>query len=292
MELGEYGTATEGLQQLEKLDPGNPGTHTRLARLAIVRGDPKTAQQHLEAALVLLANLHQPPTEPIAWCQWQLGEIAFSLGEAKTAEQHYREAVKAVPDYFRALVSLGRLLAARGELPAAIEFYERGVRMTPAVDAMAALGDLYHLCGRERDALARYDLVEQSGEHSRKVHGSPYDRRIALFYADHDLKPEEAYALARGEYDAGRHDIYGADALAWSALKSGRIAEAQRAIKETLKLNTFDARLLYHAGMIARASGNEVAAFSCLQRALTINRGFDPLRSKVAAETLRSLSRR
>ncbi len=155
---------------------------------------------------------------------------------------------------------------------------------------MATLGDLYHLSGREREAAARYELVEQLGEHSRKVHGTPFDRHIALFYADHDLRPEEAYALARGEYDAGRHDIYGADALAWTALKSGRIAEAQSALKEALKLNTLDARLLYHAGMVARAAGEKAAALDYLQRALTLNPGFDPLQSKVATETLKSLT--
>jgi tetratricopeptide (TPR) repeat protein len=155
---------------------------------------------------------------------------------------------------------------------------------------MATLGDLYYLSGRERDAAARYELVEQLGEHSRKVHGTPYDRHIALFYADHGLKPEEAYALARGEYDAGRHDIYGADALAWTALKSGRIGEAQTAMTEALKLGTRDARLLYHAGMVARAAGDESAAVDYLLQALTLNPNFDPLQSSIARRSLKEIT--
>ncbi|MDQ3313988.1 MAG: tetratricopeptide repeat protein [Verrucomicrobiota bacterium] len=79
--------------------------------------------------------------------------------------------------------------------------------------------------------------------------------------------------------------------LAWTALKSGRVDEAQVAIKEALKLGTLDARLLYHAGMIARASGDKAAATAYLQRALVLNPSFDPMQSKIARETLRSLKK-
>ena len=80
------------------------------------------------------------------------------------------------------------------------------------------------------------------------------------FCADHGIKTEEAYENALKEY-AGRRDIYGADALAWTALKAGRVAEAQTAITEALRLGTRDARLFYHAGMIARAAGNSSGAY-------------------------------
>jgi hypothetical protein len=43
------------------------------------------------------------------------------------------------------------------------------------------------------------------------------------------------------EYEA-RRDIYGADALAWTALKAGKISEAQSAIKDALRLGTQDAK--------------------------------------------------
>ncbi|MDQ3313989.1 MAG: tetratricopeptide repeat protein [Verrucomicrobiota bacterium] len=212
LELGEYDPAIEALRQLERSDPKNAGTETRLARVAILRGDPASAQQHFRAALSLLRDLPRPPPETVAWCHWQLGETAFSSSDYTSAERHYSDALTAAPNYFRALTSLGRLCAARGDVPAAMTYYERAVRIIPVVDSMAALGDLNQLSGRERDAAARYELVEQLGEHSRKVHGTPHDRHLALFRADHDLQTEEAYALARGEYDTGRRDIYGADA--------------------------------------------------------------------------------
>ena len=83
-----------------------------------------------------------------------------------------------------------------------------------------------------------------------------------------------------------RRDIYGADALAWTALKAGKVEEARAAIKEALRLGTKDARLFYHAGMIARAAGDAAAARDYLERALALNPQFDPLQARIARAAL------
>jgi len=83
-----------------------------------------------------------------------------------------------------------------------------------------------------------------------------------------------------------RRDIYGADAVAWTALKAGKLAEAQAAIKEALRLGTQDAKLFYHAGMIARAAGNRASARAYLQQALRLNPQFDPLQALIAKKAL------
>ncbi|MGI9088354.1 MAG: tetratricopeptide repeat protein [Chthoniobacterales bacterium] len=291
LELGDYDAATKAFAEMERLSPDDSGTHTRLARAAFLHGKADEASAHLSKALELLLGEPDPPREAIAWCRWQLGEIAFSVGDDKKAERFYREALTTSPTSFRALTALGRLSAGRGNSSEAITLYEQAVRIAPDVNSMAALGDLYTQAGRAADAAVRFELVEQLGEHSRKVHNSPFNRNLALFYADHDLKAEEAYTLAQGEYSAGRHDVYGADALAWTAFKAGRIAEAQSAMKDALRLGTQDARLFYHAGMIARAAGENAAAREFLQHALELNPHFDPLQSKLARETLEGLTR-
>lgn len=290
LELGDYDGAAEAFAEMQRLGAGDPGTETRLARLALLNGKTDEASAHFLAALTALLALPQPPRETVAWCQWQLGETAFSVGDYGEAERRYREALTQNPDYFRALASLGRLQAARGDLPAAIGSYERAIRIVPVIDFMAALGDLYLISGRNKDAEARYELAEQLGEHSRVVHKSPYDRNLAIFHANHDLKLAEAYATARDEYAAGRRDIYGADTLAWTALKTGRLEEARSAIKEALKLGTRDAKLFYHAGMIARAAGDRAVAREQLQRALALSPGFDPRQSRIARRVLQEFS--
>ncbi len=291
LELGEYERAVESFRKMEQFGKDDAATLTRLARLEILRGDPERAQQHLSTALALLRALQTPPRATIAWCQWQLGEIAFGIGDNTTAERHYRDALTTAPNDFRTLASLGRLYAARGDLPVAIRYLEQAVRIAPAVDSMSNLGDLYQLAGRGEEAGARYELVAQLGEHSRKVHGTPHNRALANFYANHELKADEAYGLAEGEYAAGRRDIYGADALAWTALKANRLDEAQVAMKEALKLGTLDARLFYHAGMIARATGDGAAAREYLERALALNPGFEPLQAGLARRAVKELAR-
>ncbi len=117
------------------------------------------------------------------------------------------------------------------------------------------------------------------------LNGALYNRQIALFHADHDLNAEAAYADAFKEYVV-RRDIYGADALAWTALKTGRIVEAQDAIREALRLGTRDARLFYHAGMIAHSAGDGSMARQYLTRALALNPRFDPLQAQIAERVL------
>ncbi len=289
LELGDYDGAAAVYQQLEAQSdgsgPGKTPIETRLARLALLRGETDAAQRHLISALTVALDETFPPRETVAWCRWQLGEVAFSVGDYQTAEKHYRDALITFPDYFSALASLGRVRAAQGDLPGAIEIYQRAIQILPNPAFVAALGDLYRLAGREKDAAAQYELVEQI-ERTEAAGGEHHHRRqLALFYADHDLKAEKAYADAAHEYEE-RRDIYGADALAWTALKVGKVTEAQAAMKDALRLGTRDAMLFYHAGMIARAAGEKEAAREYLKRALTLNPQFDPLQASIARKAM------
>ena len=249
-------------------------------------GERTTPARDFRNALSLALDEVPRQRETVAWCRWQLGEAAFSAGNYEEAERRYREALTDFPDYYRAVGSLARVLAARGNLGAATEQAERAVRLLPDPSFLAQLGDLYKLSGREREASAQYALIEQIAKLS-ELNGVLYNRQLALFYADHDLKPAAAYELAAKEYKV-RRDIYGADAVAWTALKAGKIEEAQALIKEALRLGTQDAKLLYHAGMIARAAGNQEVARDFLKRALELNPQFDALQASLARKSLES----
>ena len=287
LELGDYEKADVAFREMEKRG-GGVSTETRRARIATLHGAPQIAQRHLTGALALALDSSVPQPETVAWCRWQLGEAAHSVGDYEIAERHYRDALTTLPGYLYALAALGRVRAARGDLQSAIDIYEQVVRRLPDPIFVATLGDLYKVAGRAGEAAAQYKLVEQINRIG-EANGALYNRQLALFYADHDMKPEEAYASARKEY-AVRHDIYGADALAWTALKAGKLPEAQSAMEEALRLNTKDAKLFYHAGMIAHARNDKSAARDFLRRALTLNPQFDSLQSSIAQKILSSLS--
>jgi tetratricopeptide (TPR) repeat protein len=285
LELGDYDAARATFTKLAQLAPGQVGTETRLARLAALRGDRARERGHYENALRAALAAVPPHRETIAWCRWQLGETAFNTGDYAVAERHYRDALTMLPNYYRALAGLGRARAAQGDVPGAIEQYERAARLLPEPPTVAALGDLYQLAGRSAEAQTQYALCEQLAQLGQ-AQGELYSRQLALFYADHDLKPAAAYQAAQREYKL-RRDIYGADALAWTAFKAGKLAEAQQAMQEALRLGTQDARLFYHAGLIARAAGHETAARGHLQRAAQLNPQFDPLQARRLAAALK-----
>ena len=48
-------------------------------------------------------------------------------------------------------------------------------------------GDLYKLSGRERDASTQYALIAKIAR-LNEINGVLYNRQLALFYADHDMK--------------------------------------------------------------------------------------------------------
>jgi len=284
MELGDYEAAQSAFREMQKRGSADVAAKTRLARMAALTGDNARAERLYAEALNLAVDAVPPSRETIAWLRWQLGETAFSAGDYDRAEKHYRDSLVTFPDYYRALAGLGRALAAKDDMNGAIEHYERAVRVLPDPAFVAALGDLYQIAGRTKEAETQYALCEQTARIGAEG-GQLYNRQLALYYADHDLKSGDAYQLARREYET-RRDIYGADALAWTALKAGKVAEARQAVKDALRLGAQDARLFYHAGMIARASGDGAAAHEYLQRALKLNPRFDPRQSQVAKQAL------
>jgi tetratricopeptide (TPR) repeat protein len=288
LEVGDYDGANAAFERMRQLTGSSVASETRLARLALLHGDSREATRRNTIALNLALDAVPLSRETVAWCRWQLGETAFMTGDYRTAEQHYRDALVTFPDYYRALFGLGRALAAQNDLPGAIEQLERAVKRFPDPVYVAALGDLYKLTGREREAAAQYKLVEEIAR-LNQLSGTLYNRQLALFLADHDLKAEEAYENAAREYET-RRDIYGADALAWAALKAGKVNEAQAAMKDALRLSTRDARLFYHAGMIAKANGDSTEARDYLQRALQLNPKFDALQATLAAQALTELT--
>jgi tetratricopeptide (TPR) repeat protein len=284
LELGDYDGASTAYDEMQRIDPDSTTSLARLGRLDLLRGRTDDARELLSRARDAALELAEPSPEAVAWCRWQVGELFFLTGDYPAAEKADREALAGLPGYFRALASLGRALAAQGDVAGAIQQYEHAVAIIPDPSFVSALGDLYKLTGKDRLAQLQYKLVGQIAKISA-LHGAIYNRLVTLFRADHDIETDLAYADAVKEYEV-RKDIYGADALAWCALKAGKLPEARAAVKESLKLGTPDAKLFYHAGMIALADGDAAKAAELLQKAVSMSPRFDPLQAPLCEKAL------
>src|SRR5262249_30487303 len=154
-----YDSATEAYQTMQRLGSG-ASVETRLARSALLHGRTDEAVRRLTVALGIAVAASTPRGETVAWVRWQIGVVEFLTGHYAAALQNYREALVTFPDYYRALAGSARSHAALGDFDQAIAGYERAVQIMPDPSFVAALGDLYQLTGRDKEAAAQYRLVE------------------------------------------------------------------------------------------------------------------------------------
>lgn len=285
LEVGEYGRAEEVYKNMMELEE-NLYSYSRLAGLKSVRGDSVGAIVDLERA-VAAGKAAEQPAESIAWAEWQLGSDHFALGKLENAETYYRQSIETYPNYYRALAGMAQLRAAQKNYGEAIGLYQKAIGILPMPDFAAALGDIYIKIGKPELAKRQYELVEYIGR-LNSLNQALYNRELAYFYADHDIKLAESLELAKRELDY-RKDIYAYDLLAWSLYKNGKVEQARDAIEKALKLGTQDAKLFFHAGMIHHRLGERERAKEYLTKAIATNPHFHILYAEIAQETLKQL---
>jgi tetratricopeptide (TPR) repeat protein len=229
----------------------------------------------------------QLPSENLAWLYYELGEYETQAGDSASADAAYLTALNTHPGDFRALAALAKLRANNGRYAEAIELYQKAIAVVPMPIFISELGDLYARTGDQPNAQRQYALVEYIGllGHINQV---LHNRDLALFYADHDMKPAEALDLARKELEV-RHDIYTWDALAWALYKNGRLTEAANASQKAMRFGTRDSLLLFHAGMIAEGLGQQEQARVELKQALKINPHFHLIYANIAEQKLAAI---
>jgi tetratricopeptide (TPR) repeat protein len=284
VELGDYQEAIKSAQKMMDLRPDS-ASYSRVSYLRALHGDLEGAIEAMRVA-VKAANPGNP--ENAAWYRVHLGLELMNAGKRDEGERQFDVAMEIFPDYHLALAAKARARAASGDLESAVEFYSRAQERVPLPDTVIALGDLYAKLGRADEAKRQYELVqfiEREG-----AGGNTYSRQLALFWADHDMRLDEALEVMRRERSV-RADIYTSDALAWCLYKKGQMVEAKREIDRALRLGTRDAAILYHAGMIYHALSAYRSGVRYLKQALAINPFFQVLQAEVARQTLDTLPR-
>ncbi len=282
VELGSYDEAKRSVQTMLDLRPYTAS----FARASYLRSLYGNREGAIEAMRLAAASASPGDPESIAWCSVHLGDELMNAGKLREAEHEYDRALFSFPDFHLALAAKARARVAAGDNDGAIEFYKRAVERVPLPDTVIALGDLYSKLGRAEDAKLQYDLVAFIERNSAA--SGTYSRQLALFWADHDMKLDEALAIAQRERSV-RQDIFTCDTLAWVLFKNDRLDEAKKAIEEALRLGTRDARLFYHAGMIYDRLGDKRTATKYLNLTFKVNPTFDLLQADKAKRALEAI---
>jgi tetratricopeptide (TPR) repeat protein len=290
-DMGEYDKARVAYSRLTPRDMTlSPraayARDSRISYLRFIAGDTSGAISLMKTAVTEGVEA-QLPSENLAWLYYELGEYLTQAGDSASADSAYVAALKTHPGDYRSLAALAKLRANNGRYAEAIVLYQKAISIVPMPTFIAELGDLYARSGNQTEARKQYALVEYIGllGHINQV---LHNRDLALFYADHDMKLADALDLAQKELEV-RHDVYTWDALAWVLYKNGKMAEAAKASEKAMQFGTRDSLLLFHAGMIAEALGQQEQARSELKEALQINPHFHLRYANIAQQRLATL---
>jgi tetratricopeptide (TPR) repeat protein len=286
LELGDYAGAATTYARLGRAAPDAAAALVREARLAFLQGrvpdaDLLAAQAKAQALASAFGDAG------LAYYSVFAAQLDLDRGLYADAAKQFEQALRESPDYHIAIAGLARARAAEGRTADAIELYERAVAIVPQPDYLSALGDLHRLDGQTEQADDEYGTVEVIAQLAA-INRQVYNRQLAMYYADHDLRVDEALRLTTAEL-AVRKDVYGYDAQAWALFKNGRLQEARSAAERALAQGTPDAKIWYHAGLIDQALGDTTRARVELRRALTISPSFDPLQAPRARAALAEL---
>jgi tetratricopeptide (TPR) repeat protein len=273
-DMGRYDEAARAAQRMMDLKP-NLASYARASYLLWLRGDIAGAKE--SARLAIDAGGDGRDAEPRAWVLVQAANIFWNEGDLEGAEAGFTRALLEDPGFPPALVGKARVSMAEGRFVDASALLSEAFEARPLAETAGLLADARRLAGDAPGAEAAEAALFREG---RGGDG----RTLSVYLSTHNRDGDEALALAEAER-LRRDDIYTEDALAWAFYRKGQLVEALAASRRAVALGTPDARLLYHAGAIALATGDTVRGLALLRRALACNPGFDP----VAAPEARAL---
>ncbi|MEU8896375.1 tetratricopeptide repeat protein [Nocardia sp. NPDC048505] len=276
-QLGAADAATAAVQRMLDLRPG-VAAYTRAAYDLELHGRVDDARTALELALGAARTVDQ-----IAYCRYQLGELAFQAGQLDVAENHYRAGLLAAPEHAALQQGRAKLLAARGEADEAIIRYAALTGRVPLPEYLIEFGELLESAGRLDAADQRYRQVAAQLA-ALEAQGATDYAEAALLAADHG-DPVAAVRMAELEFGR-RQSVITADVLAWSLHRAGRHTEALGYADRAAALGWRNATLAYHRGMILAALGRADEAATALGEALRINPYFSPLHGPRARAAL------
>lgn len=248
VEQGKMDEGVSALQMMVNLKPGAEA-YSRIAYVRWFKGDRPGAVQILELAL---RSTDVRDAEARAWIVSRLSFLHLQQRDVVSALERAEQAVIVLADYPPALLARGRALVALGRLEDAIAPLTRAEELQPLPEYQWWLADVLRESGRVEEAERVEQRLVQRGADSDP-------RTLAIYLATRGEKIDRALRLAEAELIL-RGDVFTYDAVAWSLFAAGRTDSAREYLPRLREYAGSDARLLWHAAEIERATGNGAAA--------------------------------
>jgi predicted O-linked N-acetylglucosamine transferase (SPINDLY family) len=257
-EQGRLEAAADAYRAILREQPRNADALYLLGEIALQRGDPDGAIEHIERAIALAAS--------VASFHFSLGCALQNAGRLEAAIRSYRRALELDPAHAEACNNLGNALKAQGQLDAAIDCYRQAASLRPGLlgaywnwgealkgrgrleeaigvyraalaqdpastESLIKLGSTLVLVGRPEEALEHFRRIVQISPERAAGHlnlGAAYkilgglDEAVACFERAVSVEPELADA----------HNNLGS-----VLLESGRVGEAEARFRRALELD-------------------------------------------------------
>ena len=266
VELGNYKDAETAAQWMLDLRPGNQPGLTRAAYLRELFGD-------VDGSLELMNMAYQstPPSEVEdgAWIITQMAHLKLAAGKLSDAEGLCQQALHMFPGYHYVLANLAKIRIQQKRYDEAVVLLKQRYDAASHAENLYDLAAALELAGRHNEAHQAFaEFERKSLLETDRADNSNHE--LIYYYADHAHEPAKALAVAEREY-ARRHDVFTLDSYAWALHVNGRDVEARKQITAALAIGIQDSRMLQHAGEIALAAGDRVAAGDYLRQSVSLN---------------------
>ncbi|HEY7048553.1 MAG TPA: hypothetical protein VH373_15140 [Jatrophihabitantaceae bacterium] len=282
-QLGDAAGATSAVQRMLDLRPGL-AAYARASYDVEQHGRLDEAESLMRRALAAAAD----PAD-IAFCRYQLGELAWQTGRLDAASAEYGAGRVADPSYLPLLAGQARVAATRGQVGQALAGYADLTARYPAPAYLIEYADLLRAAGQptradEQLALAAAALRLFAANGGTDDLGAA---QVALAQG----RPADAVRAARREWSR-RHFADVADVLGWALHQAGSDSSALFYARRADALGARNAGYLFHLGMIELSLGQTGDARRDLHAALALNPHFSPRYAPVARTALSRLGAR
>jgi len=195
--------------------------------------------------------------------------LNLTIGKIEQAEKLAQQALAMFPGYHYALGNLARVRIQQKRYDEAVDLLKQRYQAAPHAENLFDLAQTLQLAGRKDEAQNAFaEFERKSLLETNRADNSNHE--LIFYYADYANQPAKALEVAKREY-ARRHDVFTLDCYAWALHVNGENQEALTQMGTALAVGIRDAKLFRHAGEIALATGDHVAAERYLQQSAELN---------------------